>query len=236
MSARICVIGSSFIGALYKAYKEGGSARCRCEMDFYGRAAGRFRELRIADGYVRNARFSSREDAVPIEVYDAFVIYADLPAPPDVERVLRECRKMSASGQLMKVLVRDVVRTTASFRLARSLGRMTGKPILIASRNIPSPPKITMDEATYDRLAAMLRRALAPYSHLPFPRELFTREFKPDPKFYEGSLDITGDEAGSDARRDRNHMNELGGRLMLKTIVNCVNDALQSQAKATERI
>lgn len=227
MSARICVIGSSYIGALYTAYKEAGSARDRYDVDFYGRAAGRFREVRISDGYVRNARFSSREDSIPIERYEAFVIYADMPSPEDLEQVLRECRRASASGQLMKALVRDMVRTTASYRLARSLAQANGKPILILSRNVASPPRIALGEAVYDSLVAMLRSAVAPYSYLPFPRQLFTGAFRPDPRFYQGSLDIAGDKAGTNERRDRNHMNELGGRLMLNAILDGVNDALQ---------
>jgi hypothetical protein len=234
VSARICILGSSYIGALYKAYQQGGSARHKYEVDFYGRQAGSFREMRISDGHVRGARFSSREDFIAIDNYDAFVIYADLPAPQDLEKVLRECRRASASGQLMKALVGDIVRATASFRLARSLGGANGKPVLILSRNVVSPPKIALDEMTYDRLVAMLRRAVAPCIYLPFPRELFTGRFRPDAKFYQGSLDIAGDIAGTDARRDRNHMNELGGRLMLDTILDGVDAALQGHSRVTE--
>ena len=106
---------------------------------------------------------------------------------------------------------------------------MSGKPILILSANVPAPPKFALHEEGYDYIVSILRKAIRPYSYLPFPRALFTSDFQPDPIFYQGSLDITGDVAGTSARRDRNHMNELGGGLILDTILDAVSDAIDGQ-------
>lgn len=229
MSPKICVIGSSYIGAPFRAYKELPSAQREYEVDFYGRGAGRFQDIRIVDGQVRNARFSSNDKSINVRDYEAFVFYADLPSPYDLATVISECLSANASRQLIKALVKDIVHSTATFRVAKGLGEAGGKPVLLLSRNVPAPPKVTLHEAAYETIASLLRRAVTPYIYVPFPRALFTSDFRPDPKFYQGSLDIAGEVAGTNERRDRNHMNELGGRLILNLIFKNVSEARKHQ-------
>lgn len=230
MTRKVCVIGSSYIGAVYRAYKANLSAPGRYDIDFYGHSHGGFSNAEIVDGEVRNVRFKSPGHSVDVREYDAFVIYGDLPAPHDLAKRVNHCVHIGASQQLMRTLVKDVVQPTTAVRLADTLVALTGKPVLMVSGNVVIISKAKMKETHNALLESLFDTALAPHIYLPFPRAIFDEEFLPDQRYYNGSVHLTGEKAEENTGHDNHHMNEHGGLLILNAIMDRMDQALMSAA------
>ena len=123
---KICFLGSSYIGAVYSAYKLGALGDEFYDIDFYGHSNGGFPNVDIVNNQIINVRFKSRASPQPktgisarikrllgekpiktrgVNAYDAFVIYADLPSPqdarePSLRRAKRSAPRRSATGLL----------------------------------------------------------------------------------------------------------------------------------------
>lgn len=226
MKKRICVVGSSYIGAVYRAYQLLEAPPERYEIDFYGHSHGRFPEVEISNGHVRKARFKSREKSLNVREYDAFVFYADLPAPHDLAKVIRRCVKAHASGQLIKTLIDDVVRSTNTFQLSETVRKLNGRPVFVLSGNVVLTSTVEVDASTYDHVVSLLARALRPHRYIPFPGQLFRDGYLPVPEFYRNSIDLTGEKASANSTHDIHHMNEAGGMIVLNAIIDALDETL----------
>lgn len=219
MTRKICVLGTSYVGAVYKAYQTYRPAPGEYDIDFYGHSNGGFPNVEIQDGHFRNVRFRSPAQPVEVRDYDAFVVYGDLPAPHDLAKRINQCVQASASQQLLETLLKDIARGTTAFRLADSLRATAGKPVIMLSGNVVAISKAKMNEALNARMVALFDKALAPHIYLPFPRELFNERFLPDDRYYNGSIKLTGEKADENTGHDYHHMNEQGGLVVLNAII-----------------
>ena len=226
MTNRICLIGSSYIGAVYTAYRNDPSAGERYAFDFYGHSNGGFPNTDIVGGQIRNMRFKSPAQPVDVGEYDAFVIYGDLPAPHDLAKKINVCVNAKASQQLMEALVTDIGRSTTSLRLADTLHAATGKPVLIMSGNVVIISRAKMGDARHAFLVSLFDKALAPHIYIPFPRAIFLENFLPNDEYYQGSIGLTGEKAQAETGHDNHHMNERGGLLILQTMMDRLDQML----------
>jgi hypothetical protein len=217
---RICILGSSYIGAIYCAFRTHKPAVDRYHMDFYGHSNGGFPNVDIVDGHIRNVRFKSLGRTDDINSYDAFFIYADLPTPHEMSKATGQCSAMGCSQQVIDAVARDIIQLKTSFRLANMMASSTKKPVFMLSRNVDLVSKTKMHDARYAYNVSVIERAIAPHTYVPFPRNLFDDRLLPNQIYYTGSVALTGERpAANESGHDNNHMNEGGGLLVLNAIV-----------------
>lgn len=216
---KICILGSSYIGAVYSAYKAAGPANGAYDLDFYGHSNGGFPNVEILNGHIRNVRFKSASNSLAVSAYDAFVIYADLPSPHDLAKVTRACAGAGYSQQVTEAVVSDTLAGKSAVRLYQTLKTLTGKPVFLISANVVLISQAKMNDERYAYNLGLIEKALGAGVYLPFPRSLFDAVYLPVGDFYKGSITLTGDEAGDhDPGHDNHHMNEAGGRKILEAI------------------
>ena len=217
-SPRTCVLGSSFIGAVYAAYKLATQVREAHAVDFFGRAHGGFASVDIADGQFTNLGFRSVTPSPDIFQYTAFVVYADLPSPHAVHLLLQDCARAGYSQQVAQALVYDTVQKTATMRLCRNLANLTGKPVSVLSANVPAHSKMSIAPKRYVRSVKLIEQAVAGAAYIAFPPQIFDENYVPRSEFYRDALLIGGEKARS-AKVDYQHMNEAGGLAVLQAII-----------------
>lgn len=215
----ICLIGSSYIGAVYSAYRsKTKSQEMAWSIDFYGHSNGGFPNVEISGGHIRNVRFKSNESR-PVSAYDAFVVYADLPSPHDVLKATVSASQAGCSQQVVGQVASDLIQTSNAFRIAQALRNQTGKPVLVLSANVVSISNAKMDDLRLAAILDLFHANLGEHIYVPFPRHMFDPVNRPLKEFYKDSILLTGDRAGADdAGHDNHHMNERGGREILEAI------------------
>jgi hypothetical protein len=220
MTKKICVLGSSYIGAVYSAYRDRQPAGEAYEIDFYGHSNGGFPNVEVIGGHFRNVRFRSSAQSVDVRNYDALVIYADLPSPHDIAKLTAGCGLAGCSRQVTEAVVSDVIKARTAFRLFETLRDLTGKPVFLVSANVVLISKAKMTDARYAYNVGMIENTLGEGVYIPFPREIFDEAYLPIDEFYKGSIALTGDRPeGGKAGHDNHHMNESGGALVLAGIL-----------------
>lgn len=233
MTKKICVLGSSYIGAVFSAYKADRTFRDRYEIDFYGHSNGGFPNVDVIGGHFRNVRFKSPAVSVDVSTYDAFVIYADLPSPQDIAKFTAGCAASGCSSQVTEAVISDIIKAKTSYRLFQTLRELTGKPVFLISANVVLVSTIKMTDARYDYNVSMIEKVLGPGTYLPFPRDLFDRSYIPLGEFYRGSIALTGEPPeNGDPGHDNHHMNETGGARVLAAIIARLDESIETLTSA----
>lgn len=215
---KICILGSSYVGAVYSAYRNAG-ASAEFELDFYGHSNGGFPSVDVVAGQIQNTRFRSPGGSGMVSDYDAFVVYADLPSPHDLSKIMGICARDGLSQQVTEALIADVVTSKAAYRIAETLRARTGRPVFLVSANVVSISKAKLDAASYARAVALIESALGAGVYIAFPGSLFDERYRPRPEFYKDSVLLTGDKARETPGHDYHHMNEAGGAEILRAIL-----------------
>ena len=228
---KLCVLGSSYIGAVFSAYKMGAPGDDRYEIDFYGHSNGGFPKVDVIDGHIRNVRFKSGA-SLDVGSYDAFILYADLPSPQDIHKAMAMAVNAGCSLQVVARVATDMVRESNAYRLAELLKALTGKAALLVSANVVSTTTIKMDDARFKNVQAIIQQALGDHDYVPFPRVLFDDLHRPLGEFYRGSVLLTGDKAVENAGHDYHHMNEKGGREVLDAVLRHLDLKFDLQSQA----
>ena len=230
---KICVLGSSYIGAVYTAYREHKPATDRFTFDFYGHSHGGFSNVDIVDDHVQQVRFRSRKPTLPMSTYDAFVVYADLPSPHDISKITSACAAAGCSAQVTEATVRDVVRAKHSYSLYEKLVKSTERPVFLISCNVVSITQQKLSDERYKKNTELILKSLDPGVYIPFPDELFGENYAPRREYYNGSVLLTGQKAAEgESGHDNHHMNETGGWLVLKAIVERLDEAFAGRKAA----
>lgn len=229
--AKICILGSSYVGAVYSAYRRGGSV-AGFALEFYGHSNGGFPNVDVVDGRIRNVRFQSPDAHGLVSDYEAFVVYADLPSPHDLSKIMGRCVRDGLSQQVSEALVADIITGKAGCRIAEKLRACTGKPVFLVSANVVSISKAKLNAASYARAVALIENALGEGVYIPFPENLFDERYWPRPEFYKDSVLLTGDRAEDTPGHDYHHMNEAGGAEVLQAILGRLERDLPRERRA----
>jgi len=213
-----CLVGTSFIGAPYRAYAAAPAETQPHALDFVGTGSRVFAGIRIADGRFTGTRFHAPEPMRPVSAFDAFVVYADLPSPYGIVRTRKDCAEGRVSSQVAAAALADSVGGSGAMQLVRTLKAATAAPVFVVSSNIRRVPGVEMNEAVYLKNERILEQLVAPAArYIPFPAELFDARRCPRAEYYKDSLKLRGEPAG-DADHDCFHMNAQGGALVLAAI------------------
>lgn len=217
---KICVIGSSYMGAVYKAYDQDMQKSDQVEVDFFGNGRMSFGLIDIIDGDIKNARFRNSDNSAA-NVYDATFIYGDMLTPHDMVALEKKLRRTPYSSQVVASVKMDKVRQTESWQLYKKVKSATSKPVYILSSNILLETPPLTNEKQYNFGIRALEEALEPNIYHQFPRAIFTESFQPRDIYYKGSVYLDGKAADPNrhANHDMCHMNELGGKLILDSMI-----------------
>jgi hypothetical protein len=155
--------------------------------------------------------------------YDCFVIYGELPAPHHCWDYEYWLSTVPYSAQVRQAVIRDWIFQCKSARLMQDLRTVTKNPIFLLSSNIRQDDTGLESQAKLDKGAALIASAIAPSFYIPFPPLLFSDGCRPDPKYYNDSLDIHGVAQDKERKlrpqQDIVHLNEAGGTLVLTQIM-----------------
>ena len=224
----VCILGSSFIGAVHTAYREMQPASRRYAVEFYGQGNLNFPNVAIEDGWIVNARFSSATERKQISAYDALVIYADLPSPHELERQRIKLTKGRYTTQVIRDTLDDIVVGAKAFRLMKGVAADFGMPVFVVSSNVTSHTTVKMNRAIYQRNLNTILGLVGEKNYIAFPDAMFDEALLPHMEYYKGSIKLTGERADEELNRghDAHHMNEKGGALILETVFDALDARL----------
>ncbi|WP_443751194.1 hypothetical protein [Asticcacaulis solisilvae] len=219
---RVCVIGSSYLGAVFKAYEQ--RRPDTISVDFFGNGRMSFGLIDVADGHVSNIRFFNTDNRKLADTYDAFFIYGDMPSPQDLAVLERASRKAGHSAQLIAALKEDTIRATETWRLLDKLGKAVTQPIHVLSCNVMLNAVPLKSEDEYTRNVTVLKTTLGQGYH-EFPRQIFNDDFTPRADYYKDSVYLDGQAADPQkhANHDLYHMNPTGGGVILDSMIAAVS-------------
>ncbi|CAL4869165.1 hypothetical protein MMA231_03456 (plasmid) [Asticcacaulis sp. MM231] len=217
---KICVIGSSYMGAVYKAYELDMQKSAQVEIDFFGNGRMSFGLIDIVGGEIKNARFRNSKNAAT-SVYDAFFIYGDMLTPHDMIATEKKLRRHAYSSQVVASVKSDKIKGTQSWQLYNKVKNVTSKPVYILSSNVMLETPALTNEKQYQFGVNALEEVLGPNTYHPFPRTIFSDCFQPQDMYYKASVYLDGKAADPSrhANHDMCHMNELGGKLILDSMI-----------------
>ncbi|HTJ65244.1 MAG TPA: hypothetical protein VL899_15700 [Alphaproteobacteria bacterium] len=213
---RVCVIGNSAVAAVHRAYKD-GFVTDGFEFSFFARNHPYFDEIAFEGTSISGCNFSSGGNADMLE-YDDFVIYGDLISPSDPFKLDRLSSSRHYSLQVLNTVVRNRVVRSKSAWLSQALHEMTGKPVFLLSKNISLPTRIESNP-DYELISTAIAAALAPGHYIPHPAALLSAEGRVE--FHKNAIGIGGSPHNpvKTPTYDTNHLNAVGGALILGHIV-----------------
>ncbi len=215
----ICIIGNSYVGAVYKAYENCKSQLPDIKIDFYTAAGLDFPRLDIIDNSIVNVKFSNTKDYGNINSYDAYFIYGDMLSPHGIIQLELELKKLAYSQQVINCAVVDNINASHTLNIYNKLKKITQTSIYLMSHNILQQTTLSLNYEQYFNALKVLEKTLGENIYHAFPEELFDNALVPKDIYYSGSVGIDGRSASQIAGHDRYHMNEQGGALILGSML-----------------
>lgn len=216
---KILVVGNSFIGAVMKAYDLRPPIADGASMDFAGAGGVNYQLIRVTDGRIHNARTIKNSDASSLDDYDAIFIYGGIPNPHQIADLKARLKKSRFSSQVVNAALSDHIGGSTGLSLYRQIKAAVSVPVFAISENVASN-SLPLTQADYQAGVELLRTFLND-SYRPFPSDIFSEELVPKLELYRGSIRINGNKYEGDdpLKHDIYHMNEEGGAIMLRSIV-----------------
>lgn len=216
---RVCVIGNSYVGAMYRAYTAQLVAMAGFEFSFFASAGAGYYQVGFADGDIVNTPITSG-GSPRLADYDRFVLYGDAPTPRSALEIHRNLASPVYSAQLRRTALSEWLARSASLKLSLALRRLVDRPILVLSNNV----RIEADRgdlADYIEGSDLLSRWLHPALYVAPPLGLYSDEGRARPELYSGSLNVAGVEPDRNEQPDHHHThyNQTGGALVLADLV-----------------
>jgi len=216
---KILIIGNSFIGAVMKAYELSPAIARGATIDFAGAGGINYQHIRVVNGQIENARTTLNSGAASIREYDTIFVYGGIPNPHEIAALKTSLESSGFSSQVVQAALRDYIETSVGVGLYREIKAAVASSVFAISGNVASnSPALTGED--YQSGIELLRSFLGDSYH-PFPQNIFSRDLVPKPELYRGSVRINGSKYEGDKplKHDVNHMNEEGGAIVLRSIV-----------------
>jgi hypothetical protein len=230
----ICIVGSSFVGALFAAFRKDPNAFPSVNVGFFATGAVSFANIDIKDGKLVNARVKNAWTDY-IGSYDVIFIYAQFPTPYDVAHRFIGLAHGDYSEQVRRAAIQDMMTTSPSWRLRDKIRKVTTAPVYVLSANVPQLPG-NANPKRYHLGVALITEIIGPEIYHPFPDEVFDERAAPKLELYKGALGVDGLRPDLPPPRspDVNHMNEIGGAVVLRSMTDRVKGRLTDPNSSTE--
>ena len=216
---RVCVIGNSYVGALYRAFED-PALTAGFDFRFFASPMEQFVDVRFENGEIVGTRVDNGGPRA-LSDHDIFVIYAQAPGPRALIEGERELNDGRYSRQVREAALARWLRAFPGPRLMTALSQIVAKPIYMLSGN----PRVEAEGggswALQARGEQLMNALIAPCCYIPFPRELFDEHLRLRTRFYRAPLNIRGQTANLKATPNfyLNHLNQEGGAAVLGAIV-----------------
>lgn len=217
---KLAIVGNSFTGALAKALGLALVETKGFEISFVVSAGKNFSNINVKNGqFINSLRTNKLSSSQSVDKYDAFFIYGRLPNPYQVYQLYKLLFKRGFSSQFINVTLQDYVCESDTYRVYQTIQQTTTAPIFLLSGNVASNTTVIGRER-YSKGVRILTNILGNRYH-EFPYELFTAEWAPRMELYKNSVNKRGERAKSELghKQDIFHMNEIGGAIVLESIV-----------------
>jgi hypothetical protein len=220
---RICLIGNSYLGAVRRAY-ESLPNRDKYTISFFAGAGSAFDKLGITENTIVNASHHSG-GSDDVREYDCFVIYGDAPTPRNCIQFTNSIPSTRYSTSVRLSALDGWMSQFKTIKLVYLLREMTDKPIFLLSRNVNQSEDIGTPAENKDGIAVM-ESIIRPCKFIQFPETLFLSNRRPNPKYYQGSLNVSGEEPDrlKQPRHHHYHLNADGGALILSAIMTSLGE------------
>ena len=216
---KVCIIGNSYIGAVRKAYQSGEVKTDPYDIAFFASPGERFKNVDIVDGEISNIYLGDNESK-SVKDYGTVVVYGDMPLPSHVLFAFRRVPAEKYSRAVRKSCLLAWLLGFNSYRLVSALVARQMPKVILLSRNYPVREETGTHDERVDGVN-LIQEMLESASYLPAPRILFGDDGKPRQEFYNGSLNVAGDEPDRTKQpfHHLDHLNLAGGQVMLAAIV-----------------
>jgi len=215
---RVAIVGNSFTGALNKAIQQNLVNVDGYELSFL--IAGRLERISIQNGrFFGMADLANMPPVHPVGEYDFLFIYGRLPTPYEVCRMYKSLVVEGFSSQVVEQTISDYITGSETWETYSRFRRSTDIPIFTLSANIPSKGDYS-GRVKYEKGIALIRDVIGDAYH-EFPVDLFNSDWAPRIEFYKNSVNKWGERSAPELSQwhDLYHMNEYGGALVLKSIL-----------------
>lgn len=216
---RICVIGNSYVGAVFLAYESSKSSLQGLEIDFYTAAGTDFPLMDIVGNSIVNVKFSNSNSMDGLGDYDCYFVYGDLLSPQGIVELERRLKSLAYSRQVINCTLADAICSAFSYRLCLKLKKITKSPVHLISHNVLQQSKLHLSGAEYFDALKVLENTLGGDVYHAFPVELFDDNYVPKDIYHKDSVMINGKPGAQHQGHDRYHMNAQGGALVLNSIL-----------------
>lgn len=217
---KVCIIGSSYIGAPLRAHREFQHEEWHHEFSFLGAANKDFPQVAIRDGKITGHTHKEHETPEQIAHYDYFVIYGDMVIPHEIAKFEARLSSSPHSRALRTAMLNDWTRLRHSRRVAEQLVAATSAPVFLLPRNVTAKD-MPQDPERYMLGVRLLSRFFAPVIFMEMPYEIMGEGFITHPAYHKGSLELGGNASDRNGH-DLDHMNIAGGRMVLKHIARTI--------------
>ena len=229
----VCLIGNSFLGAVRKAY-ESRPATGDYEFAFFAHVSPQIEQVGFDDHFIVNTPYNSGQSN-DVRDYDYFVIYCDAPTLTDCGSFDRNLRG-TYSENVRTASFDGWINQCHAVRILRALRAIADKPIFLLSRNINRRDNVGL-RADNDVGLALIQSFISPSEYIQFPDTLLAEDGHPDAAYYQGSLNVVGEEPDREIQplHHYGHLNAAGGARMLGQIVASL-DAYRSRSLIKESV
>ncbi|MGW9820811.1 hypothetical protein ACUXK4_003388 [Methylorubrum extorquens] len=226
MAKKICVIGNSHLGAVVKAHRE-SAPELDYQFTFFGAPWPQFDNIAVVNNWIMGATFSYGDGSPEVTTYDAFVVYGGIMCAQQIAIKDDEMRDAGFSLAVRVATLRNQVHHSVCRKIVWMLHASSKKPVFLLSNNpLLNLPAITSSES-FQSAEDLLRSASNPGRYLSFPSDLLGEGFLPKKQFFKNSVYIDGAERDDHFDfHDNEHMNVMGGRLVLNGLIEGLRSAL----------
>jgi hypothetical protein len=216
---RVCIIGNSSVGAVYRAYAEGLVACPHHHLAFFARGGQSFDAIGLQGAMLTGFQVTSG-DSADLRDYAEVVITADMQTPLQARDLLRDMEAAGYTARVRAAALRDRVSASRAMGLAACIARAFSGPIRVMSSTIHAGQRIG-GIAELDAAAALVAAAALPFTYVPPPSALFGADGTVRPDYHSNSLNIAGLEPDRtlQPKHHERHYNLAGGALVLEHLL-----------------
>lgn len=214
---RVAIVANSFAGAMMRAQQRNLVDTKGLECSFL--VSGNLANIGIKNGEFFGWMRGANVPAVhPVSQYRCIFVYGRMPSPYGMADLEDRLKMKGFDHEAARGVLHDRIAKSDAYETRARLKVSTDIPIFLLSGNVPS--NISGAQARYERGLNLIKNVLGETYHA-FPDDLFTPDRIPRIDLYKNSLNKNGHHVAPELqeRHDVHHMNELGGALILESIV-----------------
>jgi hypothetical protein len=224
-SIKVCVIGNSHIGAIKRAYESDDIVSNPYEFFFFARPGKNFAELTIQNGVINGAIYFDKTASFSVDDYSVAIVYGAFPLPEQVLDFFKSLSSDNYSTAVRKASLLNWMMYYHGCKLASALAARPQLKVFVLSRNYATDMRVAA-QAELSEGRALIQEMIQPASYIPAAKDLFSETGIPRTDFYNGSLNVLGEEPDRSEQplHHVDHLNLSGGKVVLAAIIDSLRE------------